>query len=81
MVDLRVVVVLHLLLAGHVGPLARGVAVRLHSHHQAGIRWDPLAIETFLTEGDIVVHTAGVVASDPLDQISGNTNIRLLDFP
>ena len=74
-VDLSVMVVLHLELAGHVGALPRGVAVGLHSHHQPGLCWHPLAIETFLTEGDIVVHTARVVASDSLYQISVNTNI------
>ena len=69
-VDLGVVVVLHLYLAGHVGALPRGVAVGLHRHHQPGLSRDSLAIETFLTEGDIVVHTAGVVPSDTLYQIS-----------
>lgn len=71
-VDLCVVVVLHLQLAGHVRPLPRGVAVGLHSHHQPGVSRDSLAVETFLAERDIVVHTAGVVTGDPLDQIPGN---------
>ena len=80
MVDLSVMVVLHLHLAGHVGPLPSGVAVGLHSHHQPGISRDPLAVETFLTQGDIVVHTAGVVTSDPLYQISVKTQIYQLTF-
>ena len=66
MVDLTVVVVLHLELAGHVSPRPRGVSVCLDSQDQPGVSRNSLAVETFLTEGDVVVHTAGVVASDAL---------------
>ena len=69
-VDLPVVVVHDLLLPGHVGPLPGGVSVCLHRQHHAAVGGDALAVEALLPEHDVIVHAAGVVASDALDQIA-----------
>ena len=67
-VDLSVVVVLQLELAGHVSARARGVAVSFDGHHQSVTCRHSLAIETFLAEGDVVVHTASEVSRDSLNE-------------
>ena len=69
-VDLPVVVVHDLLLPGHVCPLPRGVTVCLHCQHHATVSRDTLTIETLLPEHDVIVHAAGVVASDALYEIA-----------
>lgn len=69
-VDLLVVVVHDLLLSGHVGALAGSVAMSLHGQHHSAVRGDALAIEALLPEHDVIVHAAGVVASDALNQIA-----------
>ena len=67
------VVVHDLLLTGHsiyAGPLPGGVAMCLHRHHPAAVGRDALAVEALLHEQYVMVHAAGVVASDALDEIS-----------
>ena len=69
-VDLPVVVVHDLLLPGHVGALPCRVSVCLHRQHHAAVCGDALAVEALLPEHDVIVHAAGVVASDALDKIA-----------
>ena len=69
-VDLPVVVVHDLLLPGHVGALPSGVAMSLHCKHHAAVGGDALTVEALLPEHDVIVHAAGVVASDALNEIA-----------
>ena len=60
-VDLFVVVVLHLVLPGHVGPLLCGVAVCLHCDHYSTVGRHSFTIESLLPKTDIIVHTPSIV--------------------
>ena len=69
-VDLPVVVVHDLLLSGHVGALPGGVSMSLHCQNHAAVGGDALTVEALLPEHDVIVHAAGIVASDALDEIA-----------
>ena len=67
------VIVQDLLLPGHsiyAGPLPGGETVCLHRHHHAAVSGDALSVQALLHEQYVMVHAAGVVASDALDQIA-----------
>ena len=51
-------------------PLAGGVAVSLHRDHQPAVVGHPLPVQPLLPQGDVVVHGAGVVARDALQQVA-----------